>query len=455
MGDVLLSAFASTTFARRVVIGTIWAFVLWQSWNTCGLAGDGAYLLVEIVRLGGFLPYSYSPERFFTNFVGQVPVVAAIHLGVEDLHWLARWMTFGLYGLPVALYTMALARAGSDRIVLAATIAIVAMIFMTTSFAIEAEHNVAHAIATTVAVWLATSTRRTAGDGIVLVALAILAMKSYEVFIYLGPLLSVMILWTIRRASPQAALPTGLYGLAALLFVAATGLSAEAIINFDDTAYLKTELAESLEFWRNLQFDLALCSASILVAWALWRPGALRRRRPYECAGICLCLLAITPLLTIDNLLIHLRFSYYQPIARFAAGGVVAAVIVCLWAIMARTNVPAMVVLRTPEVSRHFLAFSCAMVLATLPWVITLTGIYRIYLGEVREMVSNNSGMIAFEDVPLSRSRSSQRDGWQLSYLSVLLRTKATGAFISPPRDYSGWPPPPPISALGKYVWRD
>ena len=65
--------------------------------------------------------------------------------------------------------------------------------------------------------------------------------------------------------------------------------------------YSEEHLAETIEtatnFWQNLQFDLALAAALVVVVWALVRPRDLLSRKPYLWAGVFLAILALSPLL--------------------------------------------------------------------------------------------------------------------------------------------------------------
>ena len=63
----------------------MWAVALCCSWFVTGIAQDGSYILVEAMQAGTLPSYDSDP-RFFPNFVSLLPVVAALGLGVRDLH---------------------------------------------------------------------------------------------------------------------------------------------------------------------------------------------------------------------------------------------------------------------------------------------------------------------------------------------------------------------------------
>ncbi len=78
---------------------------------------------------------------------------------------MARLLSIGLFALPTALYHLALVRVKDDAVLLAAVIAAIGVVFMTTSFFIVGEYNTAYAIAILVAVRLMTADRLTVLDG--------------------------------------------------------------------------------------------------------------------------------------------------------------------------------------------------------------------------------------------------------------------------------------------------
>ena len=207
----------TTTVAYRTTIGLIWGLALWHSWESRGLFVDGSAFLVQIARREWFFDF-YEP-RLFAMVVGQAPIMTAIFLGVTDLHLLARLLSIGLFALPTALYHLALVRVKDDPVLLAAVIAAIGVVFMTTSFFIVGEYNTAYAIAVVAAVRLATAERPTLLDGLFLLVISVLGVRTYEAMIYLGPILSGMILHVVWRASSRPRLATTLYLLSALAFM--------------------------------------------------------------------------------------------------------------------------------------------------------------------------------------------------------------------------------------------
>ncbi|MFI5001751.1 MAG: hypothetical protein ACHQK9_17865 [Reyranellales bacterium] len=421
----------------HAVIVLMWAFALWHAWECRGLYLDGASYLIGILLAQSFLGLDLS--RAHSGAVVQVPVVAALWAGVSDLHWLTRVWSFGLFGVPTALYTLALLRARTDTVLLAATVASVALVFMTTSFFIVGEYNTAHATAIAAAVWLAATDRLGVAGGIVLVALATLALGTYETFVLLGPLLALMTAWTIWRAPAWPALATALYWEAAVLFLAATAAQAHSLIFYDDPAYLAWVISRRWQFVTNRQLCLVIAAALIVFAWGFVRPADLGRTRPYLWAGLPLVLAALTPILVILNMRVSPPYAITQQDARIAGGGVAAAVIVFMWAYRSRlaARLPAITALGTPETARRLLAFTCLMLAALLPWDILMTHLYSRYLGEVRTSIRSQSGLIDIDNSTLPRHpRLWQGENWTFPSLSLILRSGPSDGLIAPPKGF-------------------
>src|SRR5476649_2881173 len=151
----------STNLAYRSAIGLIWALALWHSWLCRGLFVDGSAFLLNIVRHEWF--FDFYPPRLYAMIVAQLPIMTAVTLGQTDLHVLARLLSFGLFGLPTLLYTLALVRARREPVLLAVLIAAIGAIFFTTSFFIVGEYNSAYPLALLIAVRLVTAERLTIG----------------------------------------------------------------------------------------------------------------------------------------------------------------------------------------------------------------------------------------------------------------------------------------------------
>jgi hypothetical protein len=448
----------TTTVAYRSTVGLLWILALWHSWECRGLFVDGSAFLVQIARREWFFDF-YDP-RLFAMVLGQIPVIAAVFLGVTDLHFLAQLLSLGLFALPTALYHLALMRVRHDALLLATVMAAIGIVFMTTSFFIVGEYNTAFAIAITVTVRLMTAERRLSiADGAFLVAAGVLAVRTYEVMLYFGPLLAVMICWCIWRATERPRIATLLHFFAACLFVGGMIVAANSLINPFSEDHLSRTAATVLDAWQNVQFDLTLLAALVIFVWAIVRPADLATRRPYLVAGFFLVLLVLSPLLVLSDTLVrpHAKSQYT---ARSIAGLVVATIVIVIWIYKSPLGdrIGMFKELRKPAAARRLLAFGCLMVLAVVPSDAYLTLEWRSYLQTVRTIVRTQPGVIAYESTPLSRPPLAMLvESWILPSQSLALRSKRGDGIIAPPRDFNEWQPFPPTEPypLGLFIWRD
>ncbi|MBM3650865.1 MAG: hypothetical protein FJX11_24070 [Alphaproteobacteria bacterium] len=418
---------------------------------------DGSAFLVQIARREWFFDF-YDP-RLFAMVVGQAPIITAVFLGVTDLHLLARLLSLGLFALPTALYTLALVRAKDDPVLLAAVIAAIGVVFMTTSFFIVGEYNTAYAIAVLVAVRLVTAGRLTVLDGLFLVVIGVLAIRTYEALIYLGPLLSAMILHAVWRAPHRPWLATGLHLLSVAGFIAGMMVAVRSLIRPYSVEHLDETIETAANFWQNLQFDLALAAVLVVVVWGLVRPRDLLAARPYRWAAIWLAIVALSPLLALSDTLVR-PLAKSQYVARQAAGLVIITIVLFIWCHgwLLRDRLAAFAVLRTPQAARRFLTFALLVLLAIVPADVYLTRTWSAYLDVVRQEVRSKPGVIAFEDSALARHPYDLLvEAWILPSQSLAVRGKQGDGIVAPPRDFKAWQPfsPDEPYPLGKFVWRE
>ena len=439
----------STSPWTGTVLAVLWLCGVGYSWLGCGLIGDGSYYLFDAVTVGPYKDVGH--ERAVPNLLAQVPLAIAIAAGVTDLRWLARWQSFGWFALPAILYSLAVLRTRHDPLQQACVVVALAIVFMTSSFLIVAEHVTAYAIATMAAAWLVTARRLRAGDGVVLLVLAALSTLCHEVLALLGPLLAVMTMWAVRRAPVRSSLAVATYLGAVLLFLVSAIMAWRSIATFEDEAYFASASAEAWDFWKNPAFDLASLAALVVAGFALVRPAALLTVRFWLLVAPALIALVLLPLLVLTSGYFGPPFAYGQNITRFAAGPILVAIILFMWghACGLRTELPA---------ARRLLAFAGLLFLASLPWNATLAVLFVSYLDEVKAAVRDRPGVIAYEETHLAaKPRMLQGETWSLPVTSAILRTDSTDGVIAPPRGHAGFLPYTASSRpdLGSYRWRD
>jgi hypothetical protein len=491
---------------RWASIAVIWAMAIWHSWESRGLVGDGSAYFVEIVLRQW--PLHFYPARDYAMVASQLPLMSALLLGVTDLHWLARLLSFGLFALPTMFYHLALVQAQDDAVLLAAVILAIAAVFMTTSFDIAGEYNTAHAVAVLAGIILAK--RPSVVGGLLLVAAATFALRIYETLGGLGLLFAARSAWLVHRepwpvarltssrplrwalwtglivvvvataligryvilvpvvallfgaatlslagAAARTHLAGGLYVLATALFEASTSVTVQSFLS--DVVWRRLEETVHEEFWWNIQFDLALATVSVAAVWAVAFPEQVKATRFYLGAGVGLVLLALSPLLA----LVDGEFGPgSQSNARIVATSVVLASILIMWAYRSESGYrpSVLVMLRDPLAGRRLAMWAFFMLVATLPADIVATRIHSAFLEAVRSTIRERSGLIAFEDTPLAAPPFVfMTSGHSLSSQSLALRSRPTDGIVLPPRDHTGWvavdPGRPPD--LGRYFWRE
>jgi hypothetical protein len=453
-GPLSLHAIAGT------IIVLLWGLALWQSWECRGLYSDGSVYFLDMI-LEERLVLEFHRPRSHAIFLTQLPAMLAKEAGVSDLHWLARLHSLGLFGVPTALYSLAIVRAGRDALLLAGTLAAVAIVFMTTTFFIIGEYHTAYACAILAAVWIATASALRASDGWVLIAVAALAARSYEHSLYLGPLMALLTAWAIARATVRPWFATTLYGIAAGLFLFGGYVAAASIIDLygvpEERTYLVSVLDGALGFRFNIQLDLLLVASASLVAWGVARPSDLRGPWPYLAALVLVLLVAVSPALVAFTNLLKPPYANPQMASRTAAGPLTALFVVFVWLHASGLiwrwlpSIP-----KEPVVSRRLVALAGAMVVATIPWNIMLAHFFIQYLEAVRMTIRSQSGAIAIEAAIFDRYPRLEHHDIAPSALSVIMRTSPTdGVLVNETRNPADLEDPLAPPNLGRFIWRD
>jgi hypothetical protein len=446
-----------STNAYRGTVVLLWALALWHSWACRGLFVDGSGFLIQIVQREWF--FDFYPPRLYAMIVAQVPMMIGIHSGIDNLHYLSMLLSLGLFALPTGLYHLALWRAKDDPVVLAAVMAAIGVVFLTTSFFIIGEYNSSYAIAILTVVQLTRADRLRTGDALLILPVAVLAIRTYEALIYLGPLVAVLILWTLWRHKFQPRLPALVWLVCAGCFLGGMAVAVDSVVHPWSESHLDETYVTAKNFWQNLQFDLALSGVLVVVIWALVRPADLAGNKPYRWAAIAVGLLAASPLLAFgDNLVRPLAKSQY--VARSAGGLVIVAIVIFIWLYRSDVHIrlKALVMLRAPQNARRFLIFACLLVAANVPSDVFLTSTWISYLNAMRQVVTTHQGVVAFEDTKLAqRPYILFVENWVLPSQSLSVRSKPGDAIVKPPRDFTDWMPFKANEApdLGRFYWRD
>jgi hypothetical protein len=442
--------------AYRAVVVLLWGLAAYATVACRGLFWDGSSFLVNILDHGRF--HDFYVARAHVDWVTQVPVLVLSGFGMRDTRLLSMAYSAALFGVPTALYHLALARVRHDAVLLGIVIAAVAVVYLPTSFFIIGEYNATFAAATAGMAVTMTSRESRLGDASLLCVLGVFCVRSYEAMVYLGPLLAAAIVWSRRKDEDRAT--RILAGIAALAFIAAAVVSAVTIADYWSHAHFIKVRSMSFDFWQNLQFAIPLVGLAICAAIGLCRPPWLKARGPLIVVGICAALLASTPWWR----LLHEHSILYPPahyLAREAAGLLLALLLVCMWLHVAWQRKPPLVLatLRLPAVSRRLVAAMTGLVIAAAIPDVALTGLWSDYLGRMRGLVDSRQGIIRASDLPLLDwpDKLFAQD-WSLPAMSAIVSRTPGRAFVRVDNDFRSNPPFDPacgtLPRLEGYGWR-
>jgi hypothetical protein len=442
--------------AYRVVVLLVWGLAAYATVTCRGLFWDGSSFLVNILDHGRF--HDFYVARAHVDWVTQVPVLLLSELGVRDTRLLAMAYSAALFGLPTALYHLALARVRHDAVLLAIVIAAVVVVYLPTSFFIIGEYNATFAAVTAGMAVTLTARENRLGDAALLCVLGVFCVRSYEAMVYLGPLLAAAIVWSRRNDTDGAT--RVLAGIAALAFGAGAVVAAATIADYWTHPHFIKVRSMSFDFWQNLQFAIPLAGLALSTLVGLARPAWLQGRGPLVVMAIAATALSSTPWWR----LLHEHSILYPPahyLARQAAGLLLVSLLACMWLHVAWQRKPPLVLatLRLPAVSQRLVAAMTVLVIAAAIPDVALTGLWSDYLGRLRNQVDSRRGIIRASALPLLDwpDKLFAQD-WSLPAMSAIVSRTPGHAFVRVDNDFLSNPPFDPacgtLPRLKGYGWR-
>lgn len=429
----------------HAVAALLWGLAVHNGLASRALFWDGASFLVSLLEHGRF--HDFYTARAHVDWLTQMPVLVAVESGVRNIAVLAVVYSITLFALPTAFYHFALLRVRHDPLLLAAVLAVVATVYLPTSFFVVGEYNVAFACVTASVAVAVTGNGRRRGDGALLLAFGFLCLRSYEAMIYLGPLVAAMILWSTRRGDGMAAKALGL--LASLAFLGAAIVSAATIVDYWDHPHFTKVRSTSVDFWQNMQFAIPLSGFLICAIQATRRPAWLQGRGPLYVMGTVVVLLAISPWWR-D---LHPPSILYPPshyVARQAAGILLAVLLAAMWMEVARREpLTIFAAVRSPEISRRLVLTMAALTFAAAVPDVVLTRLWIGYLDRLQAVVNERSGIVRAETLPLHDwpNKLFFQD-WSYPALSALVSRTPGQAYVVSDQDYLSNPPFEPACGL-------
>lgn len=444
--------------AYRSIVLLLWALVIYNAVECRGLFWDGSAFLVNLLDLERF--HDFYAARAHIDWLTQAPVLLLAEVGLRDTRLLAMAYSATLFAVPAALYHLALARVRHDPPLLAAVAAIVAGVYLPTSFFIVGEYNATFAAVTAaMAVTLTTGARRVR-DAAILCALGALCLRSYEAMIYFGPLLAAAIVWSSRRAANPGFGMRVLYAIAVLAFAGAAVISAATLVDYWDHPHFLKVRSTSVDFWQNMQFAIPLAGFAICGVAGLRNPAWLKGRWPIIVLGVIAVILALSPWWRI----VYSASILYPPshyVARQAAGILLLAFLAGMWFLAGRRHNPPAVLttLREPAVSHRLLVLVTVVTFAAAVPDIALTRLWAGYLDNLRVLVNDRTGIVRAETLPLHDwpNKLFFQD-WSYPALTAIVSRTPGKAYVVSDQDYLSNPPfEPPCGLLPRlrgYGWR-
>ncbi len=444
----------ASPLAYRVAVLLLWGLAANAAIACRGLFWDGSSFLVNIIELGEV--HDFYTARAHVDWLTQGPVLLAIKLGVRDIHVLATVYSATLFALPVALYHGALARLRHDGVALAIAMLVLLVVWLPTSFFIVGEYNVTYAAAlAAMAVTLVPGRSRLA-DAVLLVALGLLSVRSYEAMVYLGPLLAAAILWT-WRGEPDPAL-RGLAVVAALAFLGGAVVAGATIAEYWSHPHFVKVRATSIAFWENLQLVIPLAGLVLCALVGLVFPAWLRGRGPQLVLGVVAVALVLSPWYRLldDHSILYPPAHY---LARQATGVAIFGLLVGLWLQVAWRQPPrVLAVLREPAVSGRLTATLAVVLIAAAVPDVALTNLWTEYIARMRGLVDHEEGIVHARDLPvLEWPDKLFAQDWTLPAMSALVSRTPGRATVLADNDYRSNPPFDPacgtLPRLAGYGW--
>lgn len=175
--------------SRGVVLLAILGFGVAGVAALKSLYADGSWYLLTVIASG---KYNLYPSRELAGFITQTPILLGLWIGIRDVYVLAGLYSVGLIGFPILLWAFALARTIRTSFFWLFVLAF-CWIYLISGFFSVGEYNVAYALAAAASAILV-SVRIGKVDTLVLLLIAILSARAYELMAFAGPMLGLAIL---------------------------------------------------------------------------------------------------------------------------------------------------------------------------------------------------------------------------------------------------------------------
>jgi preprotein translocase subunit SecG len=351
------------------------------------LYADGADQFINILQHPNC--GNLSMPRCFADGLIRLPLLAAIHLGVTDCHWLR--LAFGLGCFLTWPLALVLCHRLSPRhfwIVLLAC----AAGYLNASFMAVGEHIVAHAFFWPAAFALLLVRPLTPFAAAVLLASSVILLRSYESLVFLGPPLAALAGWRLWRGGEKLFARVTLV-LAGIFFLTAALLTLQVLV--------KPEVSREMGGFQNGAIATLLHPSWTLQWSGVWlllllaatvsRPFRRLMVRPVAVGllGLAVVWWGFWPLLAWHSFNPSSQFN-----ARFLNTLVPLGLLVV---VLAEVFKPKWLRRQKP----FLVSLTAAFLLAQSLWQISVTWQWQGYVSIMKSVLATRSGYVSVSDTPL------------------------------------------------------
>jgi hypothetical protein len=183
-----------------------------------GLYADGSFWLFEMLSRGGF--YIFDPHRAYAQILMQLPVVISLALGTQDLNFLIRAHSFGFVVVPLIFWIAALIIQIHSRLFWFFVMAF-CVTYLRSNFFAAGEFNITYGMtAFCASMLLRQNINRTLS--VLMVLTSVVLTHSYEMTLFLGPLLVALSAWRLWQAKQDSVFVRACVILAIIFFLVAS-----------------------------------------------------------------------------------------------------------------------------------------------------------------------------------------------------------------------------------------
>jgi hypothetical protein len=399
-------------------------------YSSISLFADGSSFLLTILLKSNF--DAFSKGREFAQILTQLPVVAAIKLGINNKLVLVKLYTFGLAGLPLILWFAAIYIQKTTVLFWFFVVAFTSTLLNSGIFAIG-EYNITYSLVA-LSASLLLAKRLTMANAIAVSMLALLLTRAYEAMVFLGVVMYVI---SIRKAATEGregSIRFILY-MVAFLFAVSVAIALDSIIYPRDPANLNNA-GNLLILLNNVQ--IVYTAGMLLMLLGIW----LAPKK------ISIALSAIALIASMSYLLMPSFWpspgQYYQ--ARSISGAFL--FFILAFAVLVDSSPRIMEFLQARESTRLKSAAFFLFISLVSPYCKDLYGFHQ-YLTDFYHALKTTKKSEPVNTISAIYQHGMQKFiwAWTNPSMSLIMRRDSSRNLILNPSWYRGWQPFKPENA--------